>query len=347
MEFGISMFGDLGLNLQTQQRQSPQQRMAEMLEQVKLADQVGLDVFEMGEHHREDYSVTSPQIFLAAAAAVTQNIRLGSAVTVLSSSDPVRLFEDFAMVDAISNGRAYLMAGRGSFIESFPLFGYSLDQYDALFEDKLMLLLELVQKNGIAINWNGRLTQSLNNVNLYPKPVQPQLPVWIAVGGTPASVLRAAKLGLPIVFAIIGGLPQQFQPLIKYYKDNYIAAGHDKAQMQLGINSHMMIGETNQIREAYYPAYAQQMDNIGKDRGWAKFSKEVFLNTTRPEGAYFMGDPNAIIDKILQQHEWFGHTRFVGQADVGGPEHAMIMKSIELFGDKVVPEVRKALAKSE
>lgn len=344
MELGISMFGDLGWNAQTQTRQSAHERLTQMLEQVQLADQVGLDVFEMGEHHREDYSVTSPQVFLAAAAAVTKNIKLGSAVTVLSSSDPVRLYEDFAMVDNISNGRAHLMAGRGSFIESFPLFGFDLDQYDALFEDKLMMLLEIVNNNGNAINWSGRLTQSLDNVTLYPKPVQQQLPVWIAVGGTPASVLRAARLGLPITFAIIGGTPIHFQPLINYYKENYIAAGHDPAKMQLAVNSHLMVGENMDIRDAYYPHYAQQMDNIGKDRGWAKFSKEVFMNTTRPEGAYFMGDPNAIIDKILQQHEWFGHTRFVGQADVGAPDHAMIMKSIELFGDKVAPAVRKALA---
>ena len=338
------MFGDLGWNAATQTRQSAQQRMSEMLEQVKLADQVGLDVFEMGEHHRDDYSVTSPQVFLAAAAAVTKNIKLGSAVTVLSSSDPVRLYEDFAMVDNLSNGRVHLMAGRGSFIESFPLFGFDLDQYDALFEDKLMMLLEIVNQKGQDITWSGRLTQNLANVSLYPPMVQEKLPVWIAVGGTPASVLRAARLGLPITFAIIGGTPISFQPLIKYYRDNYIAAGHDKAKMQIGINSHLMVGDSMDIREAYFPHYAQQMDNIGKDRGWQKFNKEIFMNTTRPEGAYFMGDPNAVIDKILQQHEWFGHTRFVGQADVGAPDHKMLMKSIELFGDKVAPAVRKALA---
>lgn len=345
MELGISMFGDLHLNPQTQIRKSPQQRFAEMLEQVKLADEVGLDVFEMGEHHREDYSVTNPQLFLSAAAAVTKNIKLGSAVTVLSSSDPVRLFEDFSMVDNISGGRTHIMAGRGSFIESFPLFGFSLDQYDALFEDKLLMLLEIIQKNGNNINWDGRLTQQLNDVTLYPKPVQEQLPVWIAVGGTPASVLRAARLGIPIMFAIIGGQPIHFQPLINYYKENYKAAGHDPNKMQLGINSHTFVGVNNNITDDYYPFYAAQMDNIGKSRGWAPFSKDVFLNTARPEGAYFMGDPNAVVDKILQQHEWFGHTRFVGQMDVGDPDHNMLMKSIELFGTKVAPEVRKALKK--
>lgn len=345
MELGISMFGDLHLDQQTQKRKSPQQRFSEMLEQVKLADEVGLDVFEMGEHHREDYSVTNPQLFLSAAAAVTKNIELGSAVTVLSSSDPVRLFEDFSMLDNLSNGRAHIMAGRGSFIESFPLFGFSLDDYDTLFEDKLMLLLDLVRKNGTDITWDGRLTQNLRDVNLYPKPVQEQLPIWIAVGGTPASVLRAARLGLPITFAIIGGLPVNFKPLVDYYKENYLAAGHDATKMQIGINSHTFVGTSNGIKDDYYPFYAAQMDNIGKSRGWAPFSKDVFMNTTRPEGAYFMGEPNAIIDKILQQHEWFGHTRFVGQMDVGDPDHKMLMKSIELFGTKVAPEVKKALRK--
>lgn len=343
MELGISMFGDVTANPHTGQQITPAQRLNEMLEQVKLADEVGLDVFEIGEHHRSDYSVTNPQLFLSAAAALTKNIRLGSAVTVLSSSDPVRLYEDFSMVDNISNGRAHIMAGRGSFIESFPLFGFSLDDYDTLFEDKLMMLLEINDNKGNQINWDGRLTQSLRNVNLYPKPVQEKLPVWIAVGGTPASVLRAARLGLPIMFAIIGGLPVQFKPLIDYYKENYIASGHDAAKMQIGINSHTFVGDSLQIKDDYYPFYAAQMDAIGKDRGWAPFSKEVFLNTTRPEGAYFMGDPGAVTDKILQQYEWFGHTRFVGQMDVGAPDHRMIMKSIELFGTKVAPEIRKAL----
>ncbi|HLW62846.1 MAG TPA: LLM class flavin-dependent oxidoreductase [Flavobacterium sp.] len=343
MELGISMFGDVTQHPHTKKHITPAQRLNEMLEQVKLADEVGLDVFEVGEHHRPDYSVTNPQLFLSAAAAITKNIRLGSAVTVLSSSDPVRLFEDFSMLDNISNGRAHIMAGRGSFIESFPLFGFSLDDYDILFEDKLMMLLELINKNGTDITWDGRLTQSLKNVNLYPKPVQEQLPVWIAVGGTPASVLRAARLGLPITFAIIGGLPVNFKPLVDYYKENYLAAGHDVSKMQIGINSHTFLGDSNTIKDAYYPFYAAQMDTIGKDRGWAPFSKEVFMNTTRPEGAYFMGEPNAVIDKILQQHEWFGHTRFVGQMDVGAPDHSMIMKSIELFGTKVAPEIRKAL----
>ena len=344
MKIGISMFGDLTPHPNTKQKIAPQQRLNEMLEQVKLADEVGLDSFEIGEHHRKDYAVTNPQLFLSAAAAITQNIQLGSAVTVLSSSDPVRLFEDFSMLDNISNGRARIMAGRGSFIESFPLFGYDLKDYDALFEDKLLMLLDILDKNGTDISWEGRHSQSLHHVQLYPKPVQEKLPLWIAVGGTPASVLRAAKLGIPIMFAIIGGLPYNFQPLINYYKENYIAAGHDVTQMKIGINSHLFLGDTRQIKDTYYPYYAAQMDAIGKDRGWAPFSKDVFMNTTRPEGAYFIGEPQEIIDKILQQHEWFGHTDFVGQIDVGAPDHQMLLKTIELLGTKVAPVIRKALS---
>ncbi len=344
MKIGISMFGDLTAHPATGKRIAPEQRLNEMLEQVKLADEVGLDIFEVGEHHREDYAVTNPQLFLSAAAAITKNIQLGSAVTVLSSSDPVRLFEDFSMLDNISKGRAHIMAGRGSFIESFPLFGFDLKDYDALFEDKLMMLLDIIQKNGTAVSWDGRFTQSLHQADIFPKPVQKHLPVWIAVGGTPASVLRAARLGLPITFAIIGGLPVNFKPLVDYYKENYIAAGHDIHHMQIGINSHTFIGETSAIKDIYYPFYAAQMDAVGKSRGWAPFSKEAFLNTTRPEGAYFIDEPHAVIDKILQQHEWFGHTHFVGQIDVGAPDHQMIMKTIELLGTKVAPAVKKALS---
>lgn len=343
MELGISMFGDVQYNLQTGEKYSAQQRYKEMLEQVKLADEVGLDYFGMGEHHREDYTVTSPQMFLAAAASITNKIKLGSAVSVISSSDSVRLYEDFATLDNLSNGRAELMAGRGSFIESFPLFGYNLDDYDNLFEDKLMLLLELNNTIGSKINWNGRYTQNLVNQEIFPKPVQGKLPIWIAVGGTTSSVRRAARLGLPITFAIIGGLPMNFKPLVDFYKSEYLASGHPESEMQVCINSHVFVGEDNSIRDVYYPYYGAQMDRIGKSRGWAPFSKEVFENTARPEGAYFMGEPNQIIDKILIQHEWFGHTRFVGQMDVGAPDHHLIMKSIELFGDKVAPAVRKAL----
>lgn len=344
MELGISMFGDVGVDASVG-KISPHQRLNEMLEQVKLADEIGLDVFEVGEHHRGDYAVTSPQVFLSAAAAITKNIRLGSAVTVLSSTDPVRLYEDFSMLDNISSGRVHIMAGRGSFIESFPLFGYDLNNYDVLFEEKLAMLLEIQSKKGVDVSWQGKHTQSLRNVNIYPQSYQEKIPVWIAVGGTPNSVLRAARLGLPITFAIIGGAPYNFKPLVDYYKENYTHFGHDVSKMQVAINSHTVLGETNQIKDDYFPYYSAQINKIGKERGWSGMPKQTFLNTTEREGAYFIGEPNAIIDKILLQHEWFGHTRFVGQMDVGAPTHSMIMKSIELFGNVVAPAVRKALAK--
>ncbi|HEY8404770.1 MAG TPA: LLM class flavin-dependent oxidoreductase [Flavobacteriales bacterium] len=344
MELGISMFGDVGVD-PTVVKLSPSQRLSEMLEQVKLADEVGLDVFEVGEHHREDYAITSPQIFLSAAAAITKKIKLGSAVTVLSSTDPVRVYEDFAMVDNISKGRVHIMAGRGSFIESFPLFGFELHNYDVLFEEKLAMLLEIQQNKGKNINWQGKFTQRLNDATIYPETYQEHIPVWIAVGGTPNSVLRAARLGLPITFAIIGGAPYNFKPLVDYYKENYKQFGHDPAKMQVAINSHTFIGATEEIKDTYYPYYAAQINKIGRERGWSGLPKQVYLNSTDREGAYFIGEPNAIIDKILLQHEWFGHTRFVAQMDVGAPSHSMIMKSIELFGTVVAPAVRKALAK--
>lgn len=343
MELGISMFGDLAYNSQTQKRKSAQQRLKEMLEEIKLADEVGLDVFGLGEHHRPDYSVSSPQTVLAAAATITKNIKLGSAVSVLSSDDPIRLYQQFATIDLISDGRAEIMVGRGSFIESFPLFGYDLKDYDRLFEEKLELLLTL--NDNEIINWEGHFRAPVTHQEIFPKPLHQKLPIWIAVGGTPESVLRAAKLGLPLTIAIIGGYPVQFEPLLRMYKEQYFANGHSKENYELGVNSHLFVGNDATVRDVYFPYYAAQMNHIGKDRGWAPFSRAQFEATAAPDGAYFMGGPEEITDKILQQHEIFNHTRFVGQIDIGGPDHSLIMKSIELFGTKVAPEVRKHLSK--
>ena len=343
MEFGITMFGDLAYNSITGQRQNPQVRMQEMLEEAKLADEVGLHMFGMGEHHREDYAVPSPQMFLSAAAAITKNIKLSSAVTVLSSTDPVRLYQEFSMLDNISNGRAEIMVGRGSFIESFPLFGFNVQDYNGLFEEKLELLLKINESNK-DIDWRGTYRAPLINQSVFPTAVNQHIPIWVAVGGTPESVVRAARLGLPITFAIIGGLPAHFQPLVAMYKEVYDKYNHPKDKYQLAINSHLLIGENSSaLKDYYFPIYAQQMDAIGKDRGWPKFSRQVFDNTARPEGAYFFGSPNEVVDKILAQHELFNHTRFQGHVDVGGPDHKTIMKSIELLGTKVMPEVNKAL----
>ena len=341
MELGIGLFGDLTYDQQKKQYQSPRERLEEIVEQVKLADELGVDVLSLGEHHRPDYAVSSTEIVLAALSGVTKNIILGSGVTVLSSADPVKVYQDYATLDLLSNGRAEITAGRGSFIESFPLFGYDLKDYATLFEEKLELLLEL-NKNEV-INWSGRHRASIVDQTIYPRPER-KLPVWIAVGGTPESVLRAARLGVPIIFAIIGGRPKQFRPLIDLYKTQYAAHGHDPADMEIAVHSHSFIGESQQdLLNSYYPYYAAQMDRIGRDRGWSPYTKMQFEGGMDPEGALFMGDANQVAEKIIEIIEYFGLTRFVAHIDVGGPPHNDMMKSIELYGDKVIPMVKKAV----
>lgn len=339
------MFADLPVDPATGKHKSAQERITELLAEIKLADEVGLDVFGIGEHHRSDYAVSSPEIILAAAASITKSIKLGSAVTVLSSADPVKVYQNFATVDLISNGRAELMVGRGSFIESFPLFGYNLNDYNELFEEKLNLLLEINKNN--KITWKGNLRAPLINQEVLPRAVNNNLDIWIAVGGTPTSVQRAAKLGLPLMLAIIGGNPAQFKPLVQYYKDEYQKHGHDMNKLRIGIHSHTMIGDDSQtIADSYFPFYAAQMDRIGKDRGWPPFSKSQFNMGRTREGALFIGDAAEVTDKILLQQEMFGLTRFVAHLDVGGAPHKDIMRAIEIFGTKIAPEVKKALKKN-
>ncbi len=343
MELGVSMFADIYLDPANGKRQSAHQRAKELLEEIKLADEVGLDVFGIGEHHRADYLVSSPEIILAAAAPITKNIKLSSAVTVLSSSDPVKIYQNFATVDLLSDGRAEITAGRGSFIESFPLFGYDLNSYHELFEEKLDLLLKINQQS--PITWNGQFRAALKNQEIFPRALQPELPVWIAVGGTPESVQRAAKYGLPLVIAILGGDPKQFSPFFKYYKDEYLRNGHDPANMQSGLHVHTFVGSDASVADFYYPYYSAQMSRIGKERGWSGYSKTQFDMSRSKDGALFVGEPEALVDKILMVTELFGLTRFMAHMDVGAPPHKELMKSIELFGTKVAPEVRKALNK--
>ena len=341
MELGIGLFGDLTYDQQKKQYQSPRERLEEIVEQVKLADELGVDVLSLGEHHRPDYAVSATEIVLAALSGVTKNIILGSGVTVLSSADPVKVYQDYATLDLLSNGRAEITAGRGSFIESFPLFGFDLKDYATLFEEKLELLLEL-NKNEV-INWSGRHRASIVDQTIYPRPER-KLPVWIAVGGTPESVLRAARLGVPIIFAIIGGRPKQFRPLIDLYKTQYAAHGHDPSAMEIAVHSHSFIGESQQdLLNNYFPYYAAQMDRIGRDRGWSPYTKMQFEGGMDAEGALFMGDANQVAEKIIEIIEYFGLTRFVAHIDVGGPPHNDMMKSIELYGDKVIPMVKKAV----
>ncbi|MDH1603040.1 LLM class flavin-dependent oxidoreductase [Empedobacter sp. GD03739] len=339
MELGIGMFGDLHIDPKTGYTQTPQQRMSEIIEEVKLMDEIGLDFFGIGEHHRPDYAVSSPEIILAALSTVTKNIKLGSAVSVISSTDPVKLYQDFASVDNLSNGRAEIMAGRGSFIESFPLFGYDLNDYDALFDEKLRLLLDL-NKNEV-INWRGKFRMPIINQSVYPKPVQEKLPIWIAVGGTKSSIVRAATLGLPIIFAIIGGNPADFNYLFEIYKQVYIENGHDIKTMQIGVHMHSFFGEDREkIAEEYFPIYGAQMNRIGASRGWPKYTKPQFDYGRSTNGHLIVGDASLAVDRILKYQEMFGLTRFSAHMDVGAPNHLDMMKSIEIFGKDILPKVK-------
>ena len=342
MELGIGMFGDVHSN-SNGEPQPAQERLQELVEEIKLMDEVGLDFFGIGEHHRPDYAVSTPEIILAAAATVTKNIKLGSAVSVQSSSDPVRLYQSFATVDLISGGRAELMVGRGSFTESFPLFGNDLRDYDDLFEEKLDLLLQ-INKNE-RVTWKGKFRPALENQQVLPRAVNNHLDIWVAVGGTPESVLRAGRHGLPVIFAIIGGSPAQFKPLFDYYRKAYEHFGH-KEPLQVGVHMHAFFGEdSRQTAEDYYPVYAAQMNRIGRQRGWPPYQKQQFETGRMPQGHLVIGNAAEAIDKILQMQELFGLTRFSAHMDVGGPSHLSMMKSIEIFGTQIAPKVREALKK--
>lgn len=341
MELGIGMFGD---NHHDQHgRPGPTgARLRELIEEVRLMDETGLGFFGLGEHHRPDYAVSVPEVVLAAAASVTKTIKLGSAVTVLSSSDPVRVYQAFATLDQLSEGRAELMVGRGSFIESFPLYGYSLDDYKILFEEKLDLLLKISHHE--RVTWQGTTRAALHDQPVLPRATGGGLPIWVAVGGTPESVVRAARLGLPVMFAIIGGNPAQFQPLVRYYRELYEHFGHDPKNLQVGVHMHCFFGDhTQQTADAYYPVYAGQMNRVGASRGWAPFSRSQYEQGRSRQGAYLFGDASEATDKILEMHELFGLTRFCAHMDVGGPAHADLMKSIEIYGTKIAPQVRAAL----
>lgn len=343
MELGVGMFGDNHYD-KNGKPQPAGQRLRELIEEIKLMDEVGLDFYGIGEHHRSDYAVSAPEIILAAASTVTKNIKLGSAVSVVSSSDPVKLYQSFATIDQLSNGRAELVAGRGSFIESFPLFGYDMKDYDALFEEKLELLLKINTEN--PITWKGKFRAALKDQQVLPRAVNDQLNIWVAIGGTPESVLRAGKYGLPVIFAIIGGNPKQFQPLFEYYKKVFGHFEHDKTKFQVGVHMHTFFGEdSQQTADEYYPVYAAQMNRIGVTRGWPPFQRQQYDQGRSPDGHLIIGDATEAIDKILHMEELFGLTRFSAHMDVGGPSLATLMKSIEIYGTKIAPKVREALMK--
>jgi probable LLM family oxidoreductase len=342
MEIGIYSFVETRFDPATGRQLEAGQRIEHLLEEVELADRVGLDVFGVGEHHRADYAVSAPVVVLAAAAARTQSIRLTSAVSVLSSDDPVRVFQDFATLDLISKGRAEIMAGRGSFIESFPLFGQDLADYDELFTEKLELLLQL--RGEERVTWSGKHRPQIDDRPVYPRPVQEPLPVWVAVGGTPASVIRAATLGLPMALAIIGGEPARFRPMVDLYRQAASDAGHDPASLPVSINAHGFIADDAQeAADLAWPPFAETMGRIGRERGWPPPSRARFDADCGPQGAIFMGAPEQIVEKILYHHELFGHQRFLIQLTVGTMPHDRVLRAIELLGTEVAPAVRKAL----
>jgi len=318
------------------------ERLRDLIEEAELADQAGLEVIGIGEHHRPDFAASAPAVVLGAIAARTKSIRLSSAVTVLSSDDPVRVFEAFATVDLISGGRAEIMVGRGSFIESFPLFGYDLDDYDTLFDEKLQLLLKLRQSE--KVTWSGQHRAALDGLGVYPRPVQNPLPVWVAVGGNPQSLVRAGTLGLPLALAIIGGMPERFAPLVRLYRESGARAGHDPARLQVGINTHAYVADTSQAAaDEFFPSYAEAMTRIGRERGWPPTSRAQFDASIGPRGALAVGSPQQVIEKILFQHEVFRHDRYLAQLTVGRMPHRQTMRAIELLGTVVAPAVRKAL----
>jgi len=341
MEIGIYTFAESRFDPATGRQLEVGQRLRDLLEEIELADQVGLDVFGVGEHHRPDYSVSAPAIVLAAAAVRTQRIRLSSAVTVLSSADPVRVFQEFATIDQISGGRAEIMAGRGSFTESFPLFGQKLEDYDELFAEKLDLLLKVAASE--RVTWSGRHRPAIHDRPVYPRPLQDPLPIWIAVGGTPQSLVRAGTLGLPVSLAIIGGSPARFLPLVDLYRHAGLKGGHDPAGLRLGISSHGFIAEDSQrAAQLAFPPYAETMTRIGRERGWPPTTRRHFDAERELSGALFVGTPEQVIEKILYQHELFAHDRFLIQLTVGPMSHADVLRAIELLGTKVAPAVRKA-----
>jgi probable LLM family oxidoreductase len=327
MEIGVITFADA-----RQGEKGAEQRLRDLLEEVELADAVGLDVFGVGEHHRPDFVVSTPAVVLAAAAARTKRIRLTSAVTVLSSDDPIRVFQEFSTVDLLSGGRAEIMVGRGSFIESFPLFGYDLRDYDTLFSQKLELLLQ-IRETGLSAEGYG----------VYPRPVQDPLPVWVAVGGTPESAVRAGMLGLPMALAIIGGEPARFKPFAELHRRAAEQAGHERPQ--LSINSHGYIAETKkEALDESFPYVSAAMNRIGQERGWAPMQRPDYDAAATLRGANFVGTPDDVVEKILFQHEIFGHERFTLQFTIGGIPHEGILRSIELLGREVAPRVREELA---
>jgi probable LLM family oxidoreductase len=336
MDLGLVTFADLHPGV------SAEERMRNLIEEATLADELGLKLFAVGEHHRPDYLVSSPTTALAAIAAVTKQIRLSSAVTVLSSEDPVRVFEQFAHVDLISGGRAEIMAGRGSFIESFPLFGYDLHDYDELFTEKLELLLAI--RDNARVTWQGKHRAPLEEAGIWPRPVQDPLPIWVAVGGSPESVVRAAVLGLPLTLAIIGGQTARFGPFVDLYRHSWQETGQP-GQPRVAINTHAFVAPSRRAADAAFAdSYLAVMNRIGRERGWPPSSRAEYEALASPAGPLAIGSPEEVAEKIVSVHELFRPERYLAHISIGAVSHADVMRAIELFGTQVAPIVQSETA---
>jgi probable LLM family oxidoreductase len=335
MEIGVYTLADLGPDPDTGKTINTRQRLEEIIETAKMADQAGLDVFGVGEHHRLDYAVSAPPIVLSAISQVTKRIKLTSATTVLNTVDPVRLFEDFATLDLLSNGRAEIIAGRGAFIESFPLFGYDVNQYDELFEENIELFLKLNAQE--KVTWNGRFRSPLKNAEIAPRPIQSNIPIWVGVGGTPESAARAGRLGTGLVVAILGGNPINFKPLVDLYRQEANEAGRAPEALKVGVTGHTYIAETTQqAKEEFYPYHANYWGYLNRQRSRSDFEK-----LAAPETGLFVGSSQQIIEKILHQYELFGHQRFIAQMDIGGMPFKKVAQNIERLATEVAPVVRR------
>ncbi|NOU88796.1 LLM class flavin-dependent oxidoreductase [Paenibacillus sp. LMG 31460] len=344
MEIGVDTFVETTPDVHTGETISHAQRLREVVEEIVLADQVGLDVFGVGEHHRKEFADSATAVVLAAAAARTKNIRLTSSVTVLSAADPVRLFQQFATLDGISNGRAEIIAGRGSMVDAFPLFGYDLKDYEELFEEKLELLLKL--RDSEKVTWKGGHRPAFTNLGVYPRPVQNPLPIWLGSGGNSESVIRAGVLGLPLVLAIIGGSPLQFAPLVPLYKKAAARAGHDVSKLKIAVHSLGFVAESTSLAvDKYFPPTQASFNYFGKERGWGHYTRSSFDASRSLEGALYVGDSETVANKIIYMHKHLGFSRFFLHLPVGTMPHEDVMKAIELLGTEVAPRVREEVAR--
>ncbi|GAA4025253.1 LLM class flavin-dependent oxidoreductase [Arthrobacter methylotrophus] len=340
MDFGIFTFGELTRDINTGGALSPQQRLKDIIELAKLAEQAGLSSLSLGEHHRPDFALSAPEIVLAAIARETTTLRLGTAVTVLSTQDPVRLFEQFSTLDLISGGRAEIIAGRGAFVESYPLFGHRLEDYDELFEEKLKMLLAL--RDNARLDWQGHLTQTISGMDIAPRPVQDKLPIWVGVGGTPQSFVRAGRLGLPLFVALLSG-PARFRRLVELYRETAENSGHDAAALPVGAGGHFYVAPTSQqAKDTFYPYYRAYFEQ-NMPRPVDHFPRSTFDEWTEPGGGLLVGSPQQIIEKLLEIHQTLGNTRYLAQIGLGGLPFAETARSIELLATEIMPAVRREI----